>query len=188
MESDNQTVLYSHKDRSWKVADFGLTCEGTSTAHIFTDFSHGTPGYRAPELLKDDGASFTNKVDIWAMGCILFELATGAKPFVTDFAVSEYSRGGSEVETRCRANIKPDMVKKISDTVHDMFQIRPSLRPKSSALAKLFHEYYLLAKEHGGIQPCEATSTVNAATSSSTRDGTLQCGLIDGSRAGRLIR
>lgn len=172
--SANQTVLYHHKDRVWKVADFGLTCEGTSTAHIFTEFSHGTPGYRAPELLKDDGAGFTNKVDIWAMGCILFELATGAKPFVTDFAIGEYSRGNSEVETRCKANIKPDMIKKISDTIHDMFQIRPSFRPKSVALAKLFHEYYHLAKEQGGIRPREASSPVNIVTDPSSRDGTMQ--------------
>jgi hypothetical protein len=68
----------------------------------------------------------------------------------------------------------PDMAKKISDTISDMFQIRPSFRPKSAALAKMFHEYYLLTKEDGGIQPCEASSAVNDVTSSSTPDGTLQ--------------
>lgn len=97
------------------MADFGLTCEGTSTRDIFTEFSHGTPGYRAPELVDSDEHTFSNKVDIWALGCIPFELATGAKPFA--IAVREYSKGGSEIEARCHANIAPEMGEKISHTV-----------------------------------------------------------------------
>jgi hypothetical protein len=91
------------------------------------------------------------------------------------------------METRCNANIMPDMAKKMSDTISDMFQIRPSFRPKSAPLAKMFHEYYLLAKDDGGVQHCGTSSAVNDVTSSSTPDGTLQSRLTDVSRAGGLI-
>jgi serine/threonine protein kinase len=114
------------------AADFGLTCEAISTAHRFTDSSRGTLGYRAPELLKDDSAGFTNKVDIWAMGCILC-----AKPFVDDWAVAEYSRGESELETCCHANVDKDAAKMISDAIRELFHSRPSQRPNSAGLAEI---------------------------------------------------
>jgi len=56
------------------LADFGITSEVMSTMMV-TSFGRGTPGYRAPELLVQD--EYDNKVDIWAVGCILHELVTG---------------------------------------------------------------------------------------------------------------
>jgi len=51
----------------------------------------GTPSYRAPELLRGVDFVYTNKVDIWALGCIFYELLFGRKAFAGDFAVREYS-------------------------------------------------------------------------------------------------
>ena len=80
-------VLYSSRTSLWKLADFGLSVDGLSNT---TKYSRGTPGYRAPELLamEEEPAWYTNKVDIWAMGCILYELATGQRPFKSDLAVT----------------------------------------------------------------------------------------------------
>ena len=40
----------------------------------------GTPYYMAPELFSDEGVhSFQS--DVWALGCVLFEMATGKPPF-----------------------------------------------------------------------------------------------------------
>lgn len=39
-----------------------------------------TPCYTAPELFSENG-SYDFKTDIWAMGCIIYELATGQVPF-----------------------------------------------------------------------------------------------------------
>ena len=42
----------------------------------------GTPYYMAPELFQDTGVhSFYS--DFWALGCVLYELATGKPPFCT---------------------------------------------------------------------------------------------------------
>lgn len=86
------TVLYSSKDSLWKLVDFGLTAEGSSKTNRITKYARGTPGYRAPEFLESDEkpGSYNNKVDIWAVGCILYELTTRKRAFKTDFAVHSY--------------------------------------------------------------------------------------------------
>jgi serine/threonine protein kinase len=79
---DTILVLYSHTEQAWKIADFGLTVEGTSKKAHTTQYSKGTCSYRAPELIQlDDKGTYTNKVDIWAMGCILYEIVFRSKAF-----------------------------------------------------------------------------------------------------------
>src|SRR5271155_2995181 len=83
-------VLFSALSKTWKVGDFGLTAEGTSKRAHATRYARGTPCYRAPELLRER-AEYSNKVDIFAMGCILFELATGGrKAFADDINAYEF--------------------------------------------------------------------------------------------------
>lgn len=36
----------------------------------------GTPYYQAPELLIDDKLNYKSEVDIWALGCVYFEIIT----------------------------------------------------------------------------------------------------------------
>jgi len=36
---------------------------------------------------------YNNKVDIWALGFILYELTSGWKPFANDWEVGDYGRG-----------------------------------------------------------------------------------------------
>jgi serine/threonine protein kinase len=79
-------VLFSRKDEVWKIADFGFTSEGTSHDCRVSSDRRGTSGYMAPEFF-DETPSFNNKLDIWSMGCILYELVVGQKAFQTDQAV-----------------------------------------------------------------------------------------------------
>jgi serine/threonine protein kinase len=39
----------------------------------------GTPFYLAPELIKEE--PYNEKSDVWGLGCVLYELCTGAPPF-----------------------------------------------------------------------------------------------------------
>src|SRR5271170_759712 len=72
--------VYMH---TWKVADFGITTAGTSKRLIATNNQRGTLHYLAPEIiLCEPGVpSYNNKVDIWSLGAILYELCTGKKAF-----------------------------------------------------------------------------------------------------------
>jgi serine/threonine-protein kinase len=78
----------------WKVADFGITTVGTSKNLIATNNQRGTLQYLAPEIiLCEPGVpSYTNKVDIWSLGAILFELCTGRQAFAQ---VTSRNHGGA---------------------------------------------------------------------------------------------
>src|SRR6266516_4167409 len=81
-----------------KVSDFGFSAEGISSRENATADARGTPGYRAPELISGQGGMFMNKVDIWAMGCILYELAFGKKMFFNNWETMKYASEGESVD------------------------------------------------------------------------------------------
>src|SRR5271154_5475099 len=84
-------VLLSVNSNAWKITDFGLTFEGTSRVKYTTQNSRGTQGYRAIELLKLVEPGYVTKAsDIWALGCIFYELAFQSKAFSNDLAVWDY--------------------------------------------------------------------------------------------------
>jgi serine/threonine protein kinase len=63
------------KDGIYKLGDFGFA----TTKKIMDNYA-GTPLYMAPEL-NDDDLAYDNKVDIWALGCVFYEMLFGVVPF-----------------------------------------------------------------------------------------------------------
>jgi len=66
-----------------------MSAEATSKRGITSILARGTGGYRAPEPIRDIH-QFTNKVDIWALGCILHELTNKSEAFKDDWDVRAY--------------------------------------------------------------------------------------------------
>lgn len=62
-----------------KLCDFGLT-ESMDRTHITKKNNGGSPRYMAPELF-DNKSKITEKVDVWAMGCIFIEIFGGPLPY-----------------------------------------------------------------------------------------------------------
>jgi len=60
-----------------KLTDFGFSTHYNNNAK--ETLSLGSPLYMAPELCKEE--AYDNKVDVWAVGCILFVLLSGMPPF-----------------------------------------------------------------------------------------------------------
>ena len=137
---DVYLVLFSHRDQAWKLADFGLTSEGGSEEFVTTELARGTPGYRAPELLMDGRYVFNKKVDVWAMGIILYELAVGTKPFHSDAAVLEHFRSGTSLETPCDTLSEQGKLR-ILNHVREMVHNTPSSRPTVALLVETFSRY-----------------------------------------------
>jgi tetratricopeptide (TPR) repeat protein len=80
----NNIILTTAADGSVRavITDFGLAQRpSASQASAVPDARGGTPDYMAPELWKGGMASTAS--DVYALGVILCELATGRKPFST---------------------------------------------------------------------------------------------------------
>lgn len=73
-----------------KLCDFGLT-ESMERTHITKKNNGGSPRYMAPELF-DCKTKITEKVDIWAMGCVFIEIFGGTLPYEGITTLAELTR------------------------------------------------------------------------------------------------
>ena len=65
--------LFITKENKVKIGDFGISKQ-LDVNNKYANTSIGTNNYMAPEVIK--GESYNEKVDIWAFGCIIYELFT----------------------------------------------------------------------------------------------------------------
>lgn len=54
--------------------------EEVTTSENGSKRKNGTPYYMAPELFNDEGV-YSFQSDIWALGCVIYEMSTGLPPF-----------------------------------------------------------------------------------------------------------
>ena len=114
-----------------KLADFGCSSIVQGDRNTYC----GTPHYCAPEVLQ--GKSQCEKVDIWALGVLLYELLTGMSPFAPKGEnLSKY-----QYMAKLRENItqgKPDGAELLNDGARDLFlrmvQLDPKNRPSAAQI------------------------------------------------------
>lgn len=71
-------IFLCEQRRRILIGDFGISKVLESTA--FASSCVGTPAYMSPELMRNERYDY--HVDMWALGCICFELCTLQLPFV----------------------------------------------------------------------------------------------------------
>ena len=150
-------------DGTVKVLDFGLakSFERTPLSNVTQSPTAlnptptvagvilGTPAYMSPEQAR--GKAVDRRTDVWAFGCVLFEMLTGAKPFggetPTDTVAAIVSNdpdwralpAGTPVSVqsviaRC---LRKDPAERLRDIVDAQFQLEDALKhPTTSALAE----------------------------------------------------
>jgi NIMA (never in mitosis gene a)-related kinase len=64
-----------------KMGDFGISKVLESTTQVAMTVV-GTPYYLAPEACQSE--PYTTKSDIWALGCVIYELCSLTQPFQAD--------------------------------------------------------------------------------------------------------
>jgi serine/threonine protein kinase len=90
--------------------------------------SRGTPAYRAPELLREN-ATFTNKLDIWNLGCVLFELIHHHPLFTSDWAVQQYDRSSENLRNFVSLAFKLDYQTPVGDLISELLDRYAKSRP-----------------------------------------------------------
>ena len=104
-----------------KIGDLGLARRVGTRSMATTNV--GTPLYFSPELCRND--AYDAKSDIWALGCVLYELACGDPPFLADNPVALASLIANEVP----APLPSCLSIEFRSLVFAMLQKSPQSRP-----------------------------------------------------------
>lgn len=71
-----ENILFTDESFSKvKIIDFGASCEDCTTGFFYVQSRY----YRAPEIVL--GLQYDHAVDMWSLGCILYELVVGSPLF-----------------------------------------------------------------------------------------------------------
>lgn len=117
------------------VADFGIgkaVVAAVSEGATFTQVgvAIGTPAYMAPEQAAGDAVD--GRADLFALGCTLFEMLTGAHPFVGDTLQAVIAKRFHHVPPPVTMS-RPAVPARVSRTVERLLEREPSSRLSSGA-------------------------------------------------------
>ena len=112
------------KDKRVKLGDLGASKITGAAAMQLTRV--GTPLYLAPELVRQTPYDF--KVDVWALGCVLYMLASLEAPFQGENLISL----GSAIVNKKPKPLPPAYSPKLSAFIFRLLEKRPKDRPTIS--------------------------------------------------------
>jgi serine/threonine protein kinase len=75
-----QNIMISADENRPLIMDFGIATELSGSSVTATGDTYGTPAYMAPERIQDKPVD--QRSDLYSLGVILYELATGELPFL----------------------------------------------------------------------------------------------------------
>ncbi len=118
--------VFVREDGTVKLMDFGLMAQLGQPA---TGGISGTPGYMAPELVR--GGAIDGRTDLYALGCLAYELLTGALPFTGRVLDVVRAHVGTPVPPLARR--RPDAPEQLVALVHRLLEKDPAARPIDAA-------------------------------------------------------
>lgn len=114
-----------------KLSDFGLAIVIASQRITSAGKTMGTFHYMAPEQIRGK-PPVSNKTDLYALGCVFYEMLTGDPPFDADNAAEVLHKHLKEEPARVR-NRQPACPPELDQLIADLLQKDPELRPASAA-------------------------------------------------------
>jgi len=123
-----ENLFIQHGDRV-KIADFGIAREDDMTTLTTVGHPIGTPLYMAPE--RWEGEPATAASDLYALGCVLYEMLTGEPPF-NGTLVAVVNQHLKVVPPSPRER-RDEVPKRLNDLVMSLLAKDPARRPPSAA-------------------------------------------------------
>ncbi len=121
---------------SLKLGDFGLARDLASFGLTVEGHTVGTPKYFSPEqaMARDD---LDGRTDLYALGCILFEMLAGRPPFVAEsrdmFEMVELMKKHVEAQPPSVVDFAPQCPTSLAMLIDNLLKKVPSERPASAA-------------------------------------------------------
>lgn len=123
-----QNVFLDHNNRV-KLGDFGLSKElsGQNLADTYV----GTPFYMSPEIIA--GRAYNAKSDIWALGCVIYEMCAFEPPFT--------ARDQMELNKKIKMGIVPSVTRfnyseGLNHAIQSCLRQEEKMRPSAAGLLK----------------------------------------------------
>jgi len=113
-----------------KVCDFGIARLQDTTALTAPHIAVGTSSYMAPEQVI--GQTVDGRADLYAVGCVLFEMLTGTPPFVGETALSVADQHMYDQPPTVRSR-RADVPLELDSLVGRLLAKDPSQRPATAA-------------------------------------------------------
>jgi len=114
-----------------KLSDFGLATMASASRITRAGKTAGTFLYMAPEQIRGE-PPVTARTDLYALGCVLFELLTGHPPFDGDSPAVILRKHLKEPAPRV-SSLVLDCPPVLDQLIADLLQKDPELRPESAA-------------------------------------------------------
>lgn len=119
--------LFLTRDAHVKLGDFGIARDLTNADLTAEGLTVGTHAYMAPEQITGD-QHISGKTDLYALGCCLFEMLTGRKPFVGDNFAQLFEQHLKVPPPRVRT-FAGDCPPELDEIVDQLLAKRPEDRP-----------------------------------------------------------
>jgi serine/threonine protein kinase len=148
-----------------KVFDFGLAKIGTSR-HTRMGSVFGTPLYMSPEQCRSAGDTDARS-DIYALGCILFEMLAGSAPF--EGAIFQVIQRHLHEAAPRVSSLMPDVPPALDALVAEMLDKDPTVRPQTMAdvVKRLEDVIAALRVDWDRYSQAEVAAAVSAAVAAS---------------------
>ncbi|MEU1374083.1 tetratricopeptide repeat protein [Streptomyces triculaminicus] len=121
-------------DGTVKICDFGIARLahdiGFSARLTGTGIAMGTPHYMSPEQIGAQNVD--HRSDLYSLGCVLYEIATGAPPFDMDDAWAVLV-GHRDTPPRPLRPVRPELPEPFERVVLDLLAKDPEDRPEDAA-------------------------------------------------------
>jgi serine/threonine-protein kinase len=124
-----------------KIVDFGIAklLHRDGSAHSQTQTGHilGTPLYMSPEQAKG-AKTIDHRTDVYALGCVLFELATGRPPFLRQ-GPAQVIVAHLHEKAPLASSLEPSVPPALDTLIAEMLAKDPERRPQAmtDVLARL---------------------------------------------------
>jgi eukaryotic-like serine/threonine-protein kinase len=116
-----------------KVLDFGIARVDGGTGVTGTAVLLGTAAYLSPE--QASGRPAGPQADLYALGCVLFEMLTGAPPFSAESTVGLAYRHVHD-DPGPPSALRPDVPARVDHMIGRLLAKEPTGRPPSAAAAR----------------------------------------------------
>lgn len=126
--------LFLLSDGRLKICDFGIARTADATGGLtVTGRVFGTPSYMAPEQWR--GEHVDGSCDLYALGCVLYALLTGAPPFAGTEQAWVLMRMHLEEEPPALGAVRADLPPALVELVDSLLAKEPGARPDALAVA-----------------------------------------------------